>query len=100
MHDTPSSWHDLRHRPARPRPGEHEMGAAVVWGHFQSPSHVPAYFATAMRPGDVLLVAGPLELRPIFRQHIRGDDLRVIFEKAQRAAEPNAVGNIRLVLSN
>ncbi len=66
-------------------------GAPVVRGHFDPPSHVPADFTTPVGLVHVLGIAAGLEFAPVLAQHVRFDHRGVVFQQAQRTAQPHAV---------
>ena len=68
MHDCTTPGHDFGHRPARPRPSQHQMRPAVVRNNLDVPPNVPADFAAPVCLLDVLLVAGLVELVPVLQQ--------------------------------
>ena len=57
------------------------------------PPYIPAHFTTAASLVNVFLIAGAVELRPVVGQDIGRDDFGVVFQQAQRAAEPHAIVN-------
>ena len=76
-----------------PCPNQSHVRAAIMRHHFDVPTNIPAYLSTSMGLVHVLLVVALLVLGTIIRQNIRGDNLGVVLQQAERAAEANAVGN-------
>jgi hypothetical protein len=77
----------------RPRPAHTKSmwGATVVRNDLNVLPHVPADLAPAMDLVNLLLIATGLELDSVIGQDIGGNDRRVVFQQAERAAQPHAV---------
>ena len=63
-------------------------------GHdFDVPTNIPPHLPTPMGLVHVLFVVALLVFSPVVRENIRGDDLRIVLQETEGAAEANAIGN-------
>src|SRR5208283_469587 len=85
--------HNPWHRPPSPRPNQRHVRTAIVGNHFNVATNIPAHLAATMRLFNELLIVAGLVFGTVISEDIGRDYLGVVFQKAEGAAEANAVRN-------